>query len=338
MMLRSACAAAIACSASALLAQPNLTTSTSVPAPGLVVTVNTANAFQGPGPAGTNVQFNYWDMFAPSTGNQDITYLAPLSHGASLLIPSATLLSTDGGSDTLFWQVTASGLEMVGARTALEGTLEFNDPSLELKLPCTYGTTWSDATGDSYTVSSIPVIRTGTITGNADAYGTLHMPQGVTLPGVLRVHVRRAITDASAVVTTNRNSNIYYYYLETQAHPVVKLTEDSTQINNGGWAITMRQHSVGNPAQVGVGELDASEITFTPFPNPTSDLVNLSLSHAGAQARRLQVLDELGRVVMDETITTDKPSFSTRGLAEGLYTLRLLGAEGVLGTSRLVVH
>ena len=300
--------------------------------------MNTANAYQGPGPAGTNVQFNYWDMLAPSTGTQNISYLAPLTSGASLLIPSATLLSTDGGSDTLFWQVTASGLEMVGSRTALEGTLEFNDPSLELKLPCTYGTSWSDPTGDTYTVSSFPVTRTGTVTGVADAYGTLHMPQGVTLPGVLRVHVRRSIVDASAIATTDRISNIYYYYLETQAHPVVKLVEDSARINGGNWAVTRRQHSVGNPAQVGMNEAVDSDISFTVFPNPASDLINLSFDMGSLAARRLQVLDELGRIVMDETITSDKPSFSTRGLAAGPYTLRLLAADGVLGTSRLVVH
>ena len=119
---------------------------------------------------------------------------------------------------------------------------------------------------------------------------------------------------------------------------MVKLAEDSIRISGGNWAVTRRQHSVGNPAQVGLGEAEGSGFSFTAFPNPTSDLVNLSLDRGSSKLGRLQVLDGLGRVVMDESITSDKPSFSTRGLASGSYMIRLLSAEGVLGTSRLVVR
>jgi Secretion system C-terminal sorting domain len=240
----------------------------------------------------------------------------------------------------LFWNLGTDGLQVVGIKidAALGGALNFNDPWLELKLPCTYGTTWSDPTGDTYTASGFPVVRTGTVTGNADAYGSLELPLGAVYPEVLRVHVRREITDAAAVVTTNRIANVYSYYITTQTTPVVILQTDSTRINAGAWAITKRQLAVGSPGMVGTSEFGADEVSFTAYPNPASDAITLSAGGSGTDARRVQLLNGLGRIVLEETLVGDKSSIAVNGLAAGLYSLRLLSGEKLIGTSRITVQ
>lgn len=341
MMLRSALAAAALVGATIdSLAQPNLTSSTSVPAAGLVVQYNTANDFQSVGASGANVDYDHWNLLLPATGNQDFYYLAPSATPTSALIPSATLLSTDGGSDTLFWALESDGLRVVGIKIdpALGGALNFDDPWLELKLPCTFGTTWSDPTSDNYTASGFPVVRTGTVTGNADAYGSLELPLSAVYPSVLRVHVRRAITDAAAFVTTNRIAHVYSYYIATQPAPIVVLQTDSTQINAGAWAITKRQLAIGNAGMVSVDEAAGTNFTFTAYPNPASEAITLGMSDASVASRRLQVLDQLGRVVMEETLLGDKQSVDVRSLPAGLYSLRLLADGRLLGTSRITVQ
>lgn len=339
MRLRYACALALSCSAFALLAQPNLTAATSIPPAGLTVTYNTANAYASTGATGANVTWEHWNLLVPATSSQDIQYLAPSVTPSSALVPAATLLSTDGGSDTTFWAATGQGLEMVGTRVdpALGGVLSFTDPSLELKLPCTFGTTWSDVTSDSYTASGFPVTRTGTITGNADAYGSLELPLNVDYPAVLRVHVRREVTDASAVVTTNRIANIYSFYITTQTTPIVILQEDSTRINAGSWAVTRRQMAVGNPGMVGVEESGADGIRFHAFPNPTTDVLNVSFAEGTAVATNVELIDATGRRALNTAVQGGRVVLDAEGLKPGLYTMRVFSGETVIGTSRITI-
>lgn len=338
MNLRYACTAALASGALFVLAQPTLTTGTSVPAIGLVVPVNTADTFLTTGNAGANVMYDYWNLLAPSTGNRNISYLAPSVTPTSAAIPSATLLSTDSGSDTLFWNVTAQGLEQVGVRTGLEGVVNFSDPALELKLPCTFGTSWSDPTGASYIVSGIiPVTRVGTVTGIADAYGTLTMPWDVDYPEVLRVKVRRDITDNSAVANVHRIANVNYYYIPTLSHPVITLTQDSVQLGTGAWTVAKRAQWTGNPVGVGFGELDEADIAFTAYPNPAIDMLNVAFAQGTSVATRVEVLDAAGRVVLNEVITGGRAAITTHGLRAGVYGVRVLAGQQLLGTRRVTV-
>lgn len=319
-----------------LLAQPTLTVATSVPIGGQTFATNTANDFVGVGTPGANLSMGYWNLLAPSTGIQNISYLAPSVTPTSAQIPTATLLSTDGGTDTLFWQVTAAGLEMVGSRTALEGVLDFNDPSLELKLPCTFGTTWSDVIGDTYTVSGFPVTRVGTVTGTADAWGSLSMPLGGQLTDVLRVHVRRDVQDNSAIVNTSRISNMYYFFTTNLEFPSIKLIEDSTRIGTGAWAVTKRQHSIGNPAVVGIDEADASAVSFVAYPNPTSGLLNVNIGEA-LVSTRVEVLDPAGRLVKTTTILGGSGQMELGSLPAGLYSMRVFSGAQLLGVRRITV-
>lgn len=336
MNLRYSLALLVASAAASALAQPSLSIATSVPGVGQVFVVNTANDYLGLGPTGDDVAFDHWNMLAPTTGTQNIEFIAPSASPSAALIPSASLASTDGGADTLFWTVSAQGLEMVGSITDLEGVLSFNDPSLELKLPCSFGTTWTDPTGDSYTVSGFPVTRVGTVTGNANSWGALTMPWSVVYPEVLRVHVRRDITDNSAIATIVRRSNIYSYYAETLEYPIVKITIDSTQINGGGWAVTERQLSIGNPVN-GVTEAQADDAVFTAYPNPVAGAMTIDFANPVATTTRLEVLDLSGRVVLTEAVRGQNGQLDTSALPGGIYSLRVIANERVLGVQRITV-
>ncbi len=339
MTLRYACTTVLATGALFALAQPTLTTSTNVPIAPSDIDVRTATNYIGDGPTGANVQFHYWNMLTPNTGNRNIYYRAASVTPTSASIPSATLLSTDGGTDTLFWAVTAQGLEQVGVRTNLEGVINFSDASLELKLPCTYGTTWSDPMGASYTVSGIvPVTRVGTVTGTADAYGTLVMPNAVSISDVLRVRVRRDITDNSAVANVHRISNVSYFYTTDEAFPKVTITQDSVQIGTGAWTVAKSAQWRGDAFAVGVEEADALEAAFTAYPNPAADVIQVSFANGANAATRVEVLDAAGRVVRNEAVVGGRVALATEGLQAGLYSVRAFAGADVLGVRRVAVR
>ena len=338
MILRSACSFVLAGGALYAIAQPTLTASTSVPTVPADVTVFTANNNLGASSPGADVVHDYWNMLVPNTGTRNYYYRAANTTPTAASIPTATLLSTDGGADTLFWAVTSQGLEQVGAKTDLEGVVSFSDPYLELKLPCTYGTAWSDAIGASYVVSGVvPVTRVGTITGLADAYGSLTMPNVVVLTNVLRVKIRRDITDNSALANVHRISNIYHYYSTNFAHPMLTLVEDSVQIGTGAWAVAKSAQWQGDGFIVGVDEMASAESAFSAYPNPVADRLTVALPDGAHNATRIQVIDAAGRSIIEQRSSGNTAQLTVSSLQPGVYSVRVFDGERLLGVRRVTV-
>lgn len=319
----------------AALAQPTLSPGTHVPVAGQEFPVLSVDSFISAGPQGANVMMDYWFMLHPNTGNRTWYYQAASASPAAAQIPTATLLNTDGGSDTLFWRFDANGLYHVGSKTQLEGVVNFTDPLTELKFPCTFGTTWSDNMTASYVVGGfVTVTRIGSITGVGDAYGTLNLPGGASIPDVLRVKVRRQVNDNSAVTNVTRISNIHYFYGQTSAYPMLRLTEDSVQIGTGAWTAVKNAQWQGQSFNVGVEETAADQVEFIAYPNPTDGV--LYFARNGAEVA--EVMDASGRIVSTHRISADRSSIDTQGMAPGAYMLRLSADGRLVGTERFVVR
>ncbi len=316
--------------ATAVVAQPTLTTTTHVPVVGQTVALKTATNFTWNGPSGADVEINYWDLFPSATGNRNFYYAAATSG-----FPTASLASTDGGSDSTFWSLTSEGLTVVGLRGTLEGALTYTDPVVELKLPLSFGGSWSDAGTANYVALGFPVTRLVSLTGAADGHGTLTLPN-VSNTEVLRVKVRRRVTDNSALAVVTRIANITDYFSATSAHPLLKLTEDSTSTGMA-WTVARSVEYIGDAALVGLDELDASDVVFTAFPNPATDRVTLDLS-GDQRADQVELLDMQGRVVRTERVTSDVHVMNILGVAPGNYTIRTTLNGAALGVRSIVLQ
>ena len=317
-------------------AQPNLTAANDVPLNNDQFGIQTVDGFTSEGGGGANVDYNYWDMLIPNTGFRNIRWFDASVTPSAALVPAATMISTDGGADTLYWAVTANGLEQVGARSALYATtINYSDALLELKLPCTYLTSWSDNHSANYTISGFPVTRVGTITGIADAYGVLRLPSGFQ-HDVLRVKLRRSITDAAAIATTVRKETVFNYYEEGGRYPRLHLRIDSVQINGGAWAVTRRAEWQGQGFVVGLDEAFSDADVFTAFPNPATDAVTVNAPLGPGS--RLEIADAAGRVVRSENLTKEQSVLSVSGLPAGVYHLNLITSSGGRRSQRVVVQ
>lgn len=322
-----------------LAAQPVLDATNNVPAPGTIVPVEMGTYEGYHGAEGANATYTFWML--ESTTNKDIAYLSPSVTPTSAQIPGTQLLSTDGGSDTLFWAVTAQGLVQLGVRSSLEGILAFTDPILEIAYPCTFGTTWTDATSSNYVVSGLPVTRVGTITGHADGYGTVELPNAV-VADVMRVHVRKVITDQAAITTIERKSDTYYYFSETFPHPVLRLTTDSVTISGGAPAVTYTSQWMFGPGNA-ITESDLGALGFTMAPNPvhrTDGQVELRFGTSVTAIRGWRVMDAAGRQVLANDVgqSGDVIRVPVSTLAPGAYLVQALGVHDEVGTRRLMVH
>lgn len=325
----------------ALLAQPSLTSTNSVGALGTDYNVSTAGFTSGFGTTGAAQSYSFGPAEAVTPlGNRTFFYLDPSVTPSTVF--GSTLLVTDGGSDTVFYQVNGNGLQRLGERDAIVGgVLTYTDGPLELKLPLAYGDTWTDNLAATYVVSGYPVTRTGTVVGAADGWGSLALPVS-TYDDVLRVKVRRVMDDQNPIAPVHRTFDTYYFFNGILAHPVLKLSIDTVVFGANAPAETRSAQWMGGPGQVGIGELNYNDIQFTAYPNPANAEVNLTFA-TDRVAKTAEVLNTTGQVVKQVALTSNSGSamaaaFNVSGLSQGVYQVRVSFSDGTRSTQRLVVR
>lgn len=324
-----------------LLAQPTLTGTNSVGAAGTTFAINTAGFTAGYGVAGTAqaYQFNAADGQAP-VGNRTFYYVDP---GTSSPVPGTTVLVTDGGTDTIFYQLGPTGLERSGERELGGQLVVYSDKPLDLKLPLEYGDTWTDNLAATYTLSGFPVTvtRTGSIVGIADGWGTLQLPVA-NYNDVLRVKIRKVINDQNPTLPINRSFDTYYFFNGILGHPVLKMSIDTVRIGTNAPTATSSVQWMGGAGEVGISELNFDDVQFTAYPNPASAEVNLDFA-ADRIARSVEVFNATGNLVKQEALANNSSNsiagaFNVTGMAQGVYQVRVLFSDGTRSTQRLVVR
>lgn len=313
------------------LAQPTLTEANNVPALGETFPISSSDADSIGSATGANVTFGCWMLEEQS--NRDIQFMTPAATTTSSLIPAAEILSSDGGSDTLFWSSDASGLYLEGERTV--ATFAYTDKVKEMTYPCTYGTAWTDNGSATFSIGAFNVVRTVALSGIADAYGTLQLPFG-SINNVLRVKTRKATTDQS-FTNLERITNTVSFYVDTVPFPVLRLISDSLRLGGGAWGVTYTNEWMYGPGIVGVADLNAASAVFVSYPNPATDRLNLAADVKGGST--LQVIDGGGRVVAVHAIQGSAPfSVPVDQLPAGMYTARLTDATRTRTTRFLVAR
>ena len=326
----------------ALIAQPNLDLDSNGPVPigaPYAITSFTTDVpaeFAPPGLPGADQDYGFWML--PATGNQDRYYVDPNVTGTSTSFPGATVLYTNGGQDTSFYKVDANGMELLGVRGSLEGISPYTNGALELKFPCTFGTTWTDSFTGSYAVGPYPVNRSGTISAVADGYGQIELPAQV-IPSVLRVYMRKVQLDLSAVANITRTYDTYYYYQEGLPYPVMKTSQDSVTVGTGAPTVSFTAEWLYGPGMVGVEEIAASDILFTPYPNPTNGLVDLQIGNE--ELNSIEVLSTTGQIVFSKRMLqrgNGSGIVDLTGMPSGVYHVRITNRDGRVGNRRIVLN
>lgn len=322
------------------VAQPTLTQSTNglVPVVGGygITSFNTNNPalFYGPGEAGADVSYGFWTM--PDNGGYDRFIEDVDVTPSSATYPTATVLSTNGGSDTMAYKVDANGIELVGLSTSLEGNVAFSNGAIELPFPCTFGTTWSDPFALSYTAGGFPVTRAGVVNGIADGYGEIALPN-MMIAEVLRVKVRKAQTDQTPLGNIYRSYTTYYYYDVNTRYPVMKTSLDTVIAGGGSPAATYLAEWQFGPG-TGIADVAADQIVFTPYPNPSNGRVDLGMGQN--ELRSVEVFSAAGQLVATEVKPISGMLSSVLDLSSlpsGLYQVKVTSVDGRTGVRRVVI-
>jgi len=292
--------------------------------------------YQAPGPAGPA---QTWDFSAvPSDSVVAITYVVPGSTVNYASFPSSTAADDLGDGDYTYYKSNSSGVELMGF-VADGAVAPYQNSERFMQYPCSYNTQWVDAFNATWTYNGDTYERAGTISGYADAYGTLIMPYG-TVDNVLRVRTSELYTDVS-VVDIDYDIDTYWYF-KPGIHNAVLAIFDGTA-TFFGTPITLQNLYWLDASDVGIAEALRNSIGMELYPNPANAEVSVVFGADGSKGLTLEVVDLTGKVVFQQTLGSRAPgiqkeTFDASVLAAGLYNVRITDGLGGQGIKRLVVE
>lgn len=311
-----------------MTAQPTLTAALNAPIPGETY-VQHQGAYIAPGNGGADRIWDFSMLEADSTAQVSLVAPTATPHGS--LFPQSTVAQLWSNSTTYYTTAT-DGVYYAGSDADVQIT--YSDPGLFLAFPCTYQTTWNDSEAASYSTSGMSVTRTGTITGTADGYGQLILPNG-TYTNVLRIHWHEVVEDVASFTSTT-GTHSYLYYVAGTHHPLLQLV--SSTMSFGGSTHTTQFARWSEQITTGAADVIAPGPDVLLYPNPATDRVQLRAPGLRG-AWFIRVLDHAGRAVRTERITASSEagtSMDVSSLAVGLYSVLITDDDGRTASTTLI--
>jgi hypothetical protein len=241
--------------------------------------------FVEPGPAGVGQIWNFSDLkFNGEEKNYMLDATTVEKYGA---LPSATVAITAGGDYHGMFKITSTENDNVG-HFGNDYHVVFTQPQRRMVYPFTYGNHYrSNFSGYGVYENNSTTDITGDYSFEADAYGTLILPNNV-LANVLRVKHTLSRYEFARCFFSETHQTRYLYYTDNQRYPVFS-TVETMRINNSRdttWhrtaAINEFVHTKSNEDGNSQGDNENSqrlvrkEYIHNVFPNPFNNEVRVN--------------------------------------------------------------
>ncbi len=306
--------------AGASIAQPTITAANFVPTIGTsqLFYVADSNSVLN-NTVGANVTFDYSNL--QGYGEMSTIYFIDPSttpQGTSDY-PSSTYADTTSGTpqNISYHQEFTDSLINNGYILDIGGfgptTVTYNfDTEIIMKFPFNYTNTFNDNYSGEFTfmspgTPSVPITTNGygTDTVTADAWGTLLLPNSVSISNVIRIkQVEHAVTDIITfpiwtglpdIPSQNIDVEIVSYYDPTNTKSPV-LTFVNSSIAGTISTDVLSQHPL---LTVGINGISINETTLNIFPNPSNNVSNITLTLTENSSVNIDLINQLGQKVND---------------------------------------
>lgn len=304
---------------------------------------------------GANVIFDYSQLKGFGL-TQTSHFVNPATTTYASDFPLATYSDTTDGS-----AINKRYAQLVGADSLVNSGLVLNinsfgvtivkfnfDPEITMKFPFNFGNSYTDNyAGQFRSVSNgVTTNGNGVVTVNADAWGTLKLPNIADITGVLRVvQIDTLTTDTiflpapfPPILPLKLSGKIISYYKPSLSKfALLSFVEG----NNAGQTTRTVISQFPLPT-VSIKELEA-KIGLELYPNPTNTtLATLKFDLTKAQAVDITLLNQLGqqvKKVFNGTLPAGNNSveIKTNELPKGIYFINLL-LNNQLVTKKLIVQ
>lgn len=233
-----------------------------------------------------------------------------------------TLLSVnEGGEKTTYFEITNTEKRYWGLTNGLV-KIEFEQPIVDMKFPMAYQDAVSGAMVGSYITGSTVEPISGTYVSEADAWGSLTLPDGQSYDNVLRVKLTKNYQQTSGSLTYTIQTVRYQYYAEGVRYPVLIVLENHVNSDCNctcGNYSTEQAYYLPN-AQVEFKKLldgnsvADNNVSINVYPNPFKESLNATVNISNAAEAEIDMVDAAGRKVKD---------FGSYNLSEGVNDVTL---------------
>jgi len=297
--------------------------------------------------SGNGGEWQAYDFSAlVDTATNTYNWRDPAESPNAAMFPNATLMLVNNGPDTIFYHTTTSGLERVGESQLVsllgsnyQVSAAYTDGPLELKLPLTYAGTWTDADNATYEVDGNAAYRSGSITGNADAHGTILIPGATDPIEILRVTTHLDETNVIGFISISHKRDVVAYYPLWGKFPVMRTVADS--VTSSGITQVSRFTEWLDASALGIATVDADAFGLRVSPNPVSTDAEITFDGGKHGALALEVVDARGAIVLHRNVaakgSNQTERFNVGDWKAGVYQVLMTAADGKRSTRRLVV-
>jgi len=291
------------------------------------------------GVTGTGVEWDY-STYGGYEGEpaRNITILDPSStaYGSEFAPPATATMDIQGFiktySSSTSTERTGHGFvytdDMLGdIRVVFETdeAIQYNYPfELNDNLTDNYsGTTYVDLFGSTQTMAT-----SGQNRAEVDGVGTLKLSNGNDFPNVTRYKLTDSTVLQNAPILNSDVliKRVQYEYYDLAASPLPIFVHAYINIVELGTEFNLVMSSVEPTEYVGVEENVLSNAVV--YPNPASDVINISMKNELTNAK-VSIVDAMGRVVLNQSIDNDFVSLDVAGLEEGIYFVKIANGDAV---------
>ncbi|HRF75067.1 MAG TPA: T9SS type A sorting domain-containing protein [Chitinophagales bacterium] len=302
----------------ALIAQPTITSSINGGIGDEFNYIDVQTEGLNPGPAGENVTWDFSDIIE-SGAEYGYTWVDVASTPDGGDFPGANIAADNGPGTYSYFKVTASEFTNYGV-SAAGSIVVYQDPEEIFVFPMTYGTTNTDDLFSEF-INGIAFERSGTVTMEVDAYGTLILPSG-TYTDVLRVKVKEDYMDEADLLPTPIIYDFTNYYW-LKAGVKGPLFQYFDLVTDGGFPFEDQQAAYAENVAVGIAEHNTIQ-SLTIFPNPVKEVATIIVPE-GINSAAISIYNNLGQVVTStvETVNHNTITLPVGYLQSGIYMIAL---------------
>lgn len=227
-----------------------------------------------------------------------------------------------------FFSATSNSWTQNGIVNSADLPIRFDDPELLMMYPFEYLDEFVDDFSTTFEQGEHTISRSGTITVQADGYGSLVLPD-YEVDEVLRLHVLREYVDE--VVGTGISFNIsvetYAWYAPDLAYPVLSI---STETVNDSPINAVSTINYMRPAgSVGIDTELTAQTQMIVYPNPATDQAFIAYDLSAPSDVTLNVYNLFGQLVSSEMSSFQNAGrhqigIDVRQFVTGLYIAELV--------------
>jgi hypothetical protein len=276
------------------------------------------------GQAGENA---IWDFTNLKSAGKTLTshMLNTSASDKSAQVPEANLILEEYGNH-FFFKVNNDGMEQYGVSTGNSLT-KFDKPCVKLKFPFKYGDKVAGNYSGSVSSSGSSANISGTYEVVADAYGSLLLPNNITIENAIRVKQTRTFANS------DQKEISYRWYASGVRYPILTVIKYVSPQQSFTSQTALYAHTSQTKSGNVVNSLEDlnSSVSVEMFPNPYTDQLRINYKLEKESNVSIQVYDITGKLVktllslenQEKGIQNYTLNSSENGFMPGAYYVRL---------------